>query len=347
MVRRRESSPDRDFMIGGRYERILKLGQGTFGKVYKARDRITGDTVALKKCLIQMDLEGVPPTTIREVSLLKVLGRSNHVVKLLGAEPVDEDGKAVLYLVFEYVQQDLKQFMGADEKRQHLPVPKSRLKPFMFQLLRGVAFMHRHGIMHRDLKPQNLLVDSRAAVLKIADLGLGRLFSMPAKAYTHEVVTLWYRAPEILLGSRQYALPVDTWSVGCIFAEMAKGPPLFPSDCEFAQLLTIFQILGTPNEDTWPGVTQLKDWHLYPQWQAVDMHALMGDALDASGVDLLLQLLHYDPDRRISARRALQHPWFDDLDREAMDALENPGVIEDALATDCCQSDGGSAMMET
>eukprot|EP00892_Ulva_mutabilis_P005150 jgi/Ulvmu1/3006/UM015_0046.1 len=339
MVRRREDSPERAFMIGDRYERLLKLGEGTYGKVYKARDTETGNIVALKKCRIQMDQEGVPPTTIREVSLLKVLGRSNHIVKLLGAEQVDEDGKAVLYLIFEYVQQDLKKFMGTDKNKQHLALKKHLLKPFMFQLLRGQAFMHQHGIMHRDLKPQNLLVDASKGVLKIADLGLGRVFSMPVKAYTHEVVTLWYRAPEVLLGTKHYALPVDIWSIGCIFAEMAKGPPLFPSDCEFAQLLTIFQILGTPTEKTWPGVTQLKDWHTYPQWTSVDMNAYMGEAMDEQGVDLLLQMLRYNPDERISAKQALEHPWFDDLNKTDMDALENQEVLDDALATDVCDQE--------
>lgn len=113
---------------------------------------------------------------------------------------------------------------SAAARRAHVrDTHRAALQPFMFQLLRGQAYMHQHGIMHRDLKPQNLLVDPASGLLKIADLGLGRTFSMPVKAYTHEVVTLWYRAPEVLLGTKKYSLPVDIWSIGCIFAEMARG----------------------------------------------------------------------------------------------------------------------------
>ncbi|KAG2585340.1 hypothetical protein PVAP13_6KG384006 [Panicum virgatum] len=137
----------------------------------------------------------------------------------------------------------------------------------MYQLCKGVAFVHGRGVLHRDLKPHNLLMDRKTMALKIADLGLSRAITVPLKKYTHEILTLWYRAPEVLLGARHYSTPVDMWSVGCIFAELVTNNPLFPGDSELQQLLHIFKLLGTPNEQVWPGVGKLPDWHEYPQWK--------------------------------------------------------------------------------
>jgi len=242
------------------YEKLEKIGEGTYGKVYKARCRKTGQLVALKKTRLEMEEEGVPSTALREVSLLQMLSESIHMVRLLSVEHVEENNKPILYLVFEYLDTDLKKYMDLTGRGPAHPLPRSTVKNFMYQLLKGVAHCHRHGVMHRDLKPQNLLVDKAKNILKIADLGLGRAFSVPIKSYTHEIVTLWYRAPEVLLGSTHYSTPVDMWSVGCIFAEMARKAPLFPGDSELQQLLHIFKLLGTPAEGTWPGVTRLRDW---------------------------------------------------------------------------------------
>lgn len=184
----------------------------------------------------------------------------------------------------------------------------------MYQLCKGVAHCHSYGVMHRDLKPQNLLVDKEKGILKIADLGLGRAFTVPLKSYTHEIVTLWYRAPEVLLGATHYSTPIDIWSVGCIFAELVRKQPIFPGDSELQQLLHIFRVLGTPNEEVWPGVNKLRDWHEYPQWQPQKLSKVV-PGLDSNGVHLLLEMLQYDPSKRISAKAALQHPYFDDLDK--------------------------------
>ncbi|CAN6575913.1 unnamed protein product [Malus baccata var. baccata] len=228
-----------------KYEKLEKVGEGTYGKVYKAKDKATGQLVALKKTRLEMDEEGVPPTALREVSLLQMLSQSLYIVRLICVEHVDsKEGKPVLYLVFEYLDTDLKKFIDSHRKGPNpRPMPPSLVQSFMYQLCKGVAHCHSHGVLHRDLKPQNLLLDKERGILKIADLGLGRAFTVPLKSYTHEIVTLWYRAPEVLLGSAHYSTGVDMWSVGCIFAEMARRQALFPGDSEFQQLLHIFRYL--------------------------------------------------------------------------------------------------------
>lgn len=214
------------------YEKLEKVGEGTYGKVYKAKDKATGQLVALKKTKLEMDEEGIPPTALREVSLLQMLSQSLYVVRLLCVEHVDSrklvDGKPkpVLYLVFEYLDTDLKKFIDSHRKGQNpRPLPPTQIQSFLYQLCKGVAHCHSHGVLHRDLKPQNLLLDKDRGILKIADLGLGRAFTVPLKSYTHEIVTLWYRAPEVLLGSTHYSTGVDMWSVGCIFGKLIISKP--------------------------------------------------------------------------------------------------------------------------
>jgi len=223
-----------------------------------------------------------------------------------------------LHLVFEWVDKDLKGYMDKLKRKPVLEMMDMKLvKSYMYQLLRGMDFCHRRGIMHRDMKPQNLLV-SKDGVLKIADFGLSRAFMIPVRAYTHEVVTLWYRAPEILLGQKAYAPAVDMWSIGAIFAEMVNRHPLWPADCEFDELSRIFRTLGTPTETSWPGVSKLPDWNdSFGKWPRKPLHKVC-PRLDANGLDLFAKLLEYDPARRITARDSMAHPWFDDLDKASV-----------------------------
>ncbi len=247
---------------------------GTYGVVYKARD-LTHPTriVALKKIRLEAEDEGVPSTAIREISLLKEMNDPN-IVRLLNI--VHADGHK-LYLVFEFLDLDLKKYMealpvseggrgkalpdGSGPDLGRLGLGEAMVKKFMSQLVEGVRYCHSHRVLHRDLKPQNLLID-RDGNLKLADFGLARAFGVPLRTYTHEarnrtrrlwidilrltlkwqVVTLWYRAPEILLGGRQYSTGVDMWSVGCIFAEMCTRKPLFPGDSEIDEIFKIFRL---------------------------------------------------------------------------------------------------------
>ncbi|KAG1699776.1 Cyclin-dependent kinase 2 [Phytophthora capsici] len=292
-----------------RYQRIEKggsIGEGTYGVVYKSRDLKTKEVVALKRIRLETEDDGIPSTALREISVLRELEHPN-IVRLLDC--LQEDGK--LFLVFEFMDKDLKRFMEHKLGR----LEPAQTKSFLYQLLKGLAFSHSRGIMHRDLKPQNLLVNNTGE-LKIADFGLARAFSLPIKKYTHEVVTLWYRAPEILLGQEIYSPPVDIWSVGVIFAEMVAKKPLFPGDSEIDQLYRIFRTFGTPNEASWPGVTKLRDYApTFPKWRKKDMRELF-PLLDESGRNLLESMLQYDPSSRISAKEALRHPFFDDVDSQ-------------------------------
>ena len=290
-----------------RYQKLEKIGEGTYGVVYKARDRKNGEQIALKKIRLEADDEGVPSTAIREISLLKEIHHPN-VVAL--KDVVHSELK--LYLIFEFLDQDLKKHMDANGG----PLRPIVVKSYLYQMLAGLCYCHTHRVLHRDLKPQNLLIDKSGAV-KLADFGLARAFGLPIKTYTHEVVTLWYRAPEILLGSRQYSTPVDLWSVGCIFAEMAQKRPIFAGDSEIDQIFKIFRVLGTPTEETFPGISSLPDFKsTFPKWRAQSLSKLVGN-LDERGVDLLSQMICYDPAKRISARAAMSHPYFDDLDKSS------------------------------
>jgi len=287
-----------------RYAKIEKVGEGTYGVVYKARDVGTNEIVALKKIRLEAEDEGVPSTAIREISLLKEL-KDDHIVRLIDIIHVEQK----LYLVCEFLDVDLKRYMDGLNKSR-TPITMPIVKKFLHQLNSGLVYCHSHRILHRDLKPQNLLIDKRNN-LKLADFGLARAFGIPMRTYTHEVVTLWYRAPEVLLGSRHYSTAIDMWSVGCIFAEMAlQGQPLFPGDSEIDQIFKIFRILGTPNDEIWPGVGKLPDYKpTFPQWSKQDL-AWIVSSLDEDGIDMLQNTLTYDSAKRISAKRALIHPYF-------------------------------------
>ncbi|KAF9418228.1 cyclin-dependent serine/threonine protein kinase, partial [Entomortierella beljakovae] len=285
--------------------KIEKLGEGTYGIVYKAQNRETNDVVALKRIRLDNEEEGVPCTAIREISLLKELKQTN-IVRLFDVLHTEKK----LTLVFEFLDSDLKKFLDTNSG----DIDALTIKQLMYQLLKGLAYCHEHRVLHRDLKPQNLLI-SKKGDLKLADFGLARAFGIPVRSYSNEVVTLWYRAPDVLMGSKQYATSIDIWSAGCIFAEMASGRPLFPGGSVKDELLKIFKILGTPSEETWPGISKLPDYKPdFPVYSPIHLENLV-PKLDGAGVDLLSRLLTYIPEKRISAEVAITHPYFDELRR--------------------------------
>jgi len=226
-----------------RYKSELKVGEGTYGVVYKAKDKETSKTVAVKMIRLENEEEGIPSTALREISLLQELNHP-YVVKL--EDIVCEPEK--LHLIFEYVPHDLKAYIS-----KRMIADQMQTKQMMYQILVGLAHCHSQRVFHRDLKPNNILVTDEGRC-KLADFGLARAFCVPIKTYTHEVVTLWYRAPEVLLGAKQYSLPVDLWSMGCIFYEMVHNKPFLIGDSEIDQIFKIFQHCGTPTEEEWQGV---------------------------------------------------------------------------------------------
>lgn len=225
-------------------------------------------------------------------------------------------GENKLYLVFEYFNQDMKKYLD----KKGVPLGIDQVRSAIWQVLQGLLHCHQRRIMHRDLKPSNLLIDESETTVKIADFGLARSFGLPLKTYTHEVVTLWYRAPEVLLGSKVYSTGVDMWSVGCIFYELAHRKPLFYGESEIGQLFKIFKNLGTPSEDMWQGSGDLPEMKMtFPKWKVDGNENLIKLCTKFEGmpeaVDLLTQMMQMEPSKRISVKAALAHPFFDEYNK--------------------------------
>ncbi|OQS04041.1 cyclin-dependent kinase [Thraustotheca clavata] len=292
------------------YTIIDKVGSGTYGEVYKCQHKITKDIVALKKLRQEVEKNGFPITSIREMKILKQLKHPNIVElkEIVSKQEPPRDGKKPpLYFAFEYMEHDLSGLLN------HEKVPKfsrTQVQCYMRQLLTGVAFMHGHKIMHRDIKASNLLLNNEG-MLKIADFGLSRYWNeVNAKGgrYTNKVVTLWYRPPELIMGSTSYDFSIDIWSVGCIFAELLLGRAPMQGRNELEQLQCIYGLVGVPTKENWP------NYEMLPQANAFQPDAkhvcLLAERFPAPTVDLLSKMLTLDPAKRISALDALDHEYF-------------------------------------
>ncbi|XP_057569491.1 cyclin-dependent kinase 10 isoform X5 [Hippopotamus amphibius kiboko] len=231
------------------FEKLNRIGEGTYGIVYRARDTQTDEIVALKKVRMDKEKDGVPISSLREITLLLRL-RHPNIVEL--KEVVVGTHLESIFLVMGYCEQDLASLL------ENMPTPfsEAQVKCIVLQVLRGLQYLHQNFILHRDLKVSNLLMTDKGCV-KTADFGLARAYGIPVKPMTPKVVTLWYRAPELLLGTTTQTTSIDMWATGCILAELLAHKPLLPGTSEIHQVDLIVQLLGTPSEHIWPGFSQL------------------------------------------------------------------------------------------
>lgn len=324
--------------ISEKYAPVGKIGEGTYGLVYKARMvqnsqiKHTESYVAVKKFKSFKSGDGISPTAIREIKLLREL-KNPYIVDLVDVM-LDEDDKA-LYLVFDYAEHDLLEMIRCHHNRlANQAMPMITVKSLLWQILHGINYLHKNWIIHRDLKPSNILVTGQdkppneRGCVKIADFGLARLFQAPLRPLTDVdavVVTIWYRAPELLLGAKHYTKAIDLWAIGCIFAELVTSKPLFQGQekerkgddrnpFQADQIDKIFRILGKPTLEQWPGAADLPNWQHAQAWQPYPpiLHErVRGLGKSSHGYDLLAKLLEYDPNKRITAENALKHPFFE------------------------------------
>ncbi|KAK8337657.1 hypothetical protein V6Z12_A09G199400 [Gossypium hirsutum] len=282
--------------VADRYLKREILGEGTYGVVYKAIDTKTGQTVAIKKIRLGKQKEGVNFTALREIKLLKEL-KGPNIIALIDAFP----HKGNLHLVFEFMETDLEAVI----RDRNIFLSPADIKSYIQMTLKGLAFCHKKWVLHRDMKPNNLLIGSNGQ-LKLADFGLARIFGSPDRKFTHQVFARWYRAPELLFGTKQYAAGVDVWAAACIFAELLLRRPFLQGTSDIDQLGKIFAAFGTPTPSQWPDMVYLPDYVEYQYVPAPPLRSLFPMASD-DALDLLSKMFTYDPKARITVQQALEH----------------------------------------
>lgn len=290
----------------GMYEKDIKfgnndgfLGQGTYGVVKAYTHKHSGDLVAIKKIRLGDFKTGVNITAVREIKCLQEFNHEN-IVRLRDVFI----HKLNINLVFDFLPVDLEKLI----KDRRCEIRTQDIKTMMKMMLQGVQYLHNHWVMHRDLKPGNVLINANK-MLKLADFGLARAFGSPERNMSHQAVTRWYRAPELLFGAKSYGGAVDMWSMGCIFGELMARKPYMPGDSDIGQLKVIFQALGTPTEEDWPNMKYLDTYLPHEPIVAPDMmRTFPGVQRDA--LDFLKKLLMFDPTKRLEVGQALEHEYF-------------------------------------
>eukprot|EP01065_Artemidia_motanka_P021491 TRINITY_DN25720_c0_g1_i2.p1 TRINITY_DN25720_c0_g1~~TRINITY_DN25720_c0_g1_i2.p1 ORF type:complete len:398 (+),score=120.91 TRINITY_DN25720_c0_g1_i2:55-1194(+) len=287
------------------YEKLCRIGEGTYGTVHKARHKAGGDVVALKHVKALAASDGVPRTTLREIKLLRALEHPN-VVRLIsvvvGVRPES------VFLVFEYCDHDMA--LLADELG--VQWKEGEVKTIVLQLLRGLEYIHARHVVHRDVKLSNVLYTNRGEV-KLCDFGMARLCGVAPRSMTRQVTTLWYRAPELLLGEARYGVAVDVWAAGCVAGELLLSEPLLPGETESDQFERIAGLLGPPTDSAWPGFNRLPlagELRLQGLSSAGLLPRRRVPGLGTAAHEFLAHLLRYDPAARPSASALLLHGYF-------------------------------------
>nr|AZL94365.1 peroxiredoxin 1 [Nephromyces sp. MMRI] len=301
-----------------KYELIQKLGQGAYGIVWKASDRRNGEIVALKKIFDAFQNSTDAQRTFREIMFLQELNGHQNIVKLMNVLKAENDTD--IYLIFDHMDTDLHAVIRAKL------LEEIHMKYIIFQLLRAIKYMHSGELLHRDMKPSNILLNSECHV-KVADFGLARSLAksehgVNQSVLTDYVATRWYRAPEILMGSSQYTKGVDMWSLGCILGELLSGRPIFPGNSTMNQLELIMNMLGTPDADD---IAAIKSPFAQTMMESLPVQKFkkLSDVFPTASVDaldLLNKLLQFNPTKRISAEDALSHAYV----AEFHNPLEEP-----------------------
>jgi cyclin-dependent kinase 12/13 len=304
------------------FQKKHQVGEGTYGSVFVGADKVTGEIVALKRINTEEEENGFPITAIREVKILKALNHDNIVeLKEIVTSKDSGDIPKNVFMVFEYLEYDLTGIIETKE----IKLTQDHIKSWSRQLLRGCHYMHVNKIVHRDLKASNLLIN-RKGELKIADWGLARSWNSEMKRLTNRVITLWYRPPELLLGTMKYSTKIDMWSVGCIIAEMFRRGGLLKGSSEAHQLDLIFRMMGHPTQEDWPNIHQMCPlWKNYePKDGEQPLPCRLREELKSRlptaamnwmtphAIDMIENLLAYNPDKRWSAKQALTAEWFFD-----------------------------------